>query len=122
MLADLFAQTGKDIEDEISFAEFAEMMTGGSSDMIEGDSSADPGQSPSLRTRCFCHRLHIFLTHSSLRLKIPTSYTRAHSSDGQDGEGSGSITFALMTIAFRRKRCDILYVLLRHVLTFGMYI
>jgi hypothetical protein len=44
MLADLFAQTGKDIEDELTFIEFAEMMTGGSSDMIEGDSSGDPGR------------------------------------------------------------------------------
>jgi Ca2+-binding EF-hand superfamily protein len=47
MLSDLFAQSGKDINDELTFIEFAEIMTGGSSDMIQGDSSDDvsnPGQ------------------------------------------------------------------------------
>ena len=77
MLANLFAQSGKDVEDELTFIEFAEMMTGGSSDMIEGDSSTDADTDGS---------------------------GTGDDADNQTSRGSGSITFALMTIAFRRKK------------------
>lgn len=67
MLADLFAQTGKDIEDELTFIEFAEMMTGGSSDMIEGDSSGDPGRF-SESERSLFYSLHVIFDSPAAQL------------------------------------------------------